>query len=262
MNHQTGLHSMIVSHSSERLMVEACVQVASLSSIIAGLQTELSRARLALADAMRQASNREEQHRAAVNDLTTSGAQQLEAAQAQTQQALAAAAAQHATQLQSLHTAATSTEQLLQARIRALQDGEQHLAKQCSTVQQQLSDEQGRHEASVQAHEAQLAEAAALLVAAQQASGMQLALADSGQAAAGPVPGSPAECAAAPPAGREGCQISPSASALPAVPCSRRRQAGRSRGAQAACCAAGCCRRRSTAEEPAGGPQSAHGQPG
>ena len=157
------------------------VQVASLTSTIAGLQTELSRARLALADAMRQGSNREEQHRAAVNDLTTSGTQQLEAARAQTQQALVAAAAQHATQLRSLHTAAASTEQLLQARIKALQDGEQHLAKQCSSAQQQLSDEQGRHQASVQAHEAQLAEAAALLVAAQQASGMQLALADSGK---------------------------------------------------------------------------------
>ena len=155
------------------------VQVASLTSSIAALQEELSKARLNLADAMRQASNREEQHRAAVNDLLSSGAQQLEAIQAQNHHALVAAAAQHAAQLQSVQAAAGTTEQQLKALIAALQGREDDLSKRCSAVQQQLSDKHKEHQADAQAHEARLAEAAAQLAAAQQASGMHLALADS-----------------------------------------------------------------------------------
>ena len=128
---------------------------------------------------MRQASNREEQHRATVNDLLSSGAQQLEAIQAQHHHALVAAAAQHAAQLQSMQAAASTTEQQLKAHIAALQDREADLSKRCSAAQQQLSDKHKEHQSDAQAHEAQLAEAGAQLAAAQQASGMHLALADS-----------------------------------------------------------------------------------
>ena len=155
------------------------MQVASLTTSLTALQDELSQAQHRLADALRQAVAREEQQRAAISSLVASTAQQLQTTQAEHQEALSAAAAQHAAQVQSLQATAGSTSQLLQARVTALQEAHDELGKKCVSVQQQLAEEQGKRQREAGTHEARLAEARSLSSAAQQASGVHAALADS-----------------------------------------------------------------------------------